>query len=223
MFSEPAAFREGIIDGYVAAYGHPEEAERFIYAPTEELAHQLEYLLVSVGRISTVTTHQSRYAEDGLYSVDIDSPEEVIIDGNRYAYYRIKSIEPYASDDEYVYCFEMADVGNPYFALPNGIVTHNCRLLSDTTKLDAFINSIGGTALSIGSIKVNTINLMRIALESGRDEDRFIDILKERTLLCCKALDVIRHIITRNIQKGLLPNYVEGAVDMAKQYSTVGM
>lgn len=223
MFSEPAAFREGIIDGYVAAYGHPEEAERFIYAPTEELAHQLEYLLVSVGRISTVTTHQSRYAEDGLYSVDIDSPEEVIIDGNRYAYYRIKSIEPYASDDEYVYCFEMADVGNPYFTLPNGIVTHNCRLLSDTTKLDAFINSIGGTALSIGSIKVNTINLMRIALESGRDEDRFIDILKERTLLCCKALDVIRHIITRNIQKGLLPNYVEGAVDMAKQYSTVGM
>ena len=39
-----------------------------------------------------------------------------------------------------------------------------CRLLSDTSKLTAFANSIGGTALSIGSIKVNTINLVRIAL-----------------------------------------------------------
>lgn len=42
-----------------------------------------------------------------------------------------------------------------------------CRLISDTSKLNAFINSIGGTALSVGSIKVNTINLRRIAIESG--------------------------------------------------------
>ena len=35
-----------------------------------------------------------------------------------------------------------------------------CRLISNTSKLNAFINSIGGTSLSIGSIKVNTINLI---------------------------------------------------------------
>ncbi len=98
-----------------------------------------------------------------------------------------------------------------------------CRLLSSTKKLSAFINSIGGTALSIGSIKVNTINLMRIAYESGKNIEKYMEILKSRTELCCKTLDVIRHIIKRNIEKGLLPNYTDGGVEMDKQYSTVGI
>lgn len=104
-----------------------------------------------------------------------------------------------------------------------GVLSNCCRLLSDTKKLDAFINSIGGTALSIGSVKVNTINLMRIAYESNNDIDNFLEILRHRTDLCCKSLDRIRYIIKRNIEKGLLPNYVDGAIEMDKQYCTVGM
>jgi ribonucleoside-triphosphate reductase len=103
-----------------------------------------------------------------------------------------------------------------------GTLSNCCRLLSDTTKLDAFINSIGGTALSIGSVKVNTINLMRIAYEN-KDCDEFLEVLRHRTELCCKALDRIRHIIKRNIDKGLLPNYCDGGVEMSKQYSTIGI
>lgn len=98
-----------------------------------------------------------------------------------------------------------------------------CRLLSNTKKLDAFINSIGGTALSIGSVKVNTINLMRIAYETECDEKKYLALLRKRATLCCKALDAQRHIIKRNIEKGLLPNYQDGAVEMSKQYSTVGI
>ena len=98
-----------------------------------------------------------------------------------------------------------------------------CRLLSDTTKLSGFINSIGGTALSIGSVKVSTINLMRIALESGKDEEEYLNILKERALLDCKVLDRQRWIIKRNVQKGLLPNFCEGGVEFDKLYSTLGI
>lgn len=98
-----------------------------------------------------------------------------------------------------------------------------CRLLSDTSKLNAFINSIGGTALSIGSVKVNTINLMRIALETECDEKKYLALLKKRAVLCCKTLDVVRHIIRRNVEKGLLPNYQDGAVEMDKQYCTMGI
>lgn len=98
-----------------------------------------------------------------------------------------------------------------------------CRLLSDTTKLSGFINSIGGTALSIGSVKVNTINLMRIALETECDEKKYLALLRKRTLLCCKTLEIVRHIIKRNVEKGLLPNYCEGAVEMDKQYCTIGI
>ena len=108
-----------------------------------------------------------------------------------------------------------------------GTLSNCCRLLSDTKKLNAFINSIGGTALSIGSIKVNTINLMRIALETcinGKfSEERYLRLLKQRATLCCKTLDTVRHIIKRNIEKGLLPNYQDGAVEMDKQYCTMGI
>ncbi|MBQ2396915.1 MAG: anaerobic ribonucleoside-triphosphate reductase [Bacteroidales bacterium] len=104
-----------------------------------------------------------------------------------------------------------------------GTLSNCCRLLSDTTKLDAFINSIGGTALSIGSVKVNTTNLMRIFYEVGKDETRYLELLKHRIELCCKTLDCIRHIIQRNIEKGLLPNYQDGAMEMSKQYCTVGI
>ncbi len=103
-----------------------------------------------------------------------------------------------------------------------GVLSNCCRLLSDTKKLDAFINSIGGTALSVGSCRVSTINLVRIAYESDFDQDKYIDILKERVLLDCKALYSMRHIIKRNIEKGLLPNYQDGALELDKQFCTIG-
>lgn len=109
-----------------------------------------------------------------------------------------------------------------------GVLSNCCRLLSNTSKLDAFINSIGGTALSVGSCRVSTINLARIAYES-RTEDGFFDkkrymkILRQRVLLDCKALASMRHILQRNIEKGLLPNYQDGAVELDKQYCTIGI
>lgn len=104
-----------------------------------------------------------------------------------------------------------------------GILSNCCRLLSDTSKLDAFINSIGGTALSVGSCRVSTINLVRIAYESEFDKKKYLKILRQRTLLDCKALYSMRHILKRNIEKGLLPNYQEGAVELEKQFCTIGI
>lgn len=104
-----------------------------------------------------------------------------------------------------------------------GVLSNCCRLLSDTQKLSGFINSIGGTALSIGSCRVSTMNLMRLAYESKFNKKKYLELLRERTLLNCKALYSMRHILKRNIEKGLLPNYREGAVELDKQYSTIGI
>ena len=132
---------------------------------------------------------------------------------------------------DYVYCFKV-DSEDQLFTLANGLTTHNCRLLSDTSKLNAFINSIGGTALSIGSVKVNTINLRKIAYEvfekyykdaSEFAEIEYLKILRERAEMCCKLLKVQRHIISRNIEKGLLPNFCKGGVEIEKCYSTLGI
>lgn len=103
-----------------------------------------------------------------------------------------------------------------------GVLSNCCRLLSDTKKLDAFINSIGGTALSVGSCRVSTINLVRIAYESKMNKKKYLDILRDRVTLDCKALYSMRHILQRNIEKGLLPNYQDGAVELDKQFCTIG-
>jgi ribonucleoside-triphosphate reductase len=103
-----------------------------------------------------------------------------------------------------------------------GVLSNCCRLLSDTQKLDAFINSIGGTALSVGSCRVSTINLVRIAYESGMNKKKYLKILRDRVLLDCKALAAMRYIMKRNIEKGLLPNYRDGAVELDKQFCTIG-
>ena len=98
-----------------------------------------------------------------------------------------------------------------------------CRLINDTSKLDAFINSIGGTALQVGSVKVSTVNLRRIALESYGDEEQFLSILRQKVKINLIGLDIQRSIIKRNIDKGLLPQYNFGLVELNKQYSTIGV
>lgn len=96
-----------------------------------------------------------------------------------------------------------------------------CRLKSNIKDLGYF-NSIGGTALEVGSVKVSTINLARISYETTTKEG-YLKKLKQEVILDCKLLDVIRGIIKRNIEKGLLPNYTYGLVHLENQYNTVGI
>ena len=98
----------------------------------------------------------------------------------------------------------------------------SCCRLSNNVK-DLYMNSIGGTALKVGSEKVNTINLARISYECGNNKEEYLHILKDRTLLCLKVLDTVRHIVQRNIEKGLMKNFDAGIVDMDKLYSTIGV
>ena len=95
-----------------------------------------------------------------------------------------------------------------------------CRLKSDIRDLGYF-NSVGGTALKVGSVKVNTINLARLALDT-KSEEEYLNTLKERVWLNLQALDCVRHIIERNVEKDLLPNFSNGLVDFEHLYNTVG-
>lgn len=95
-----------------------------------------------------------------------------------------------------------------------------CRLKSNIEDLGYF-NSIGGTALKVGSVKVSTINLARLALES-KTEDEYLASLKELVVLNLKVLDCVRGIIKRNVDKGLLRNFSLGVVDFEHLYNTIG-
>ena len=95
-----------------------------------------------------------------------------------------------------------------------------CRLKSNIADLGYF-NSVGGTALKVGSVKVSTINLGRIALDTNSEEE-YLEELKKRTIINLKALDCVRYIIKRNVEKGLLPNFTYGLIDFPHIYNTIG-
>ena len=95
-----------------------------------------------------------------------------------------------------------------------------CRLKSNIEDLGYF-NSIGGTALKVGSVKVVTLNLARLALDTNTKEE-FLEELKNRTLCVVRTLHVIRNILKRNVEKGLLPNFTHGLIDFDHLYNTIG-
>jgi len=220
-------FRQGIIDGWYTTDGTNNTR---LSTSSKALVDSAVILFDSLGkavnitednredRLGSNTNYIIRWYEPGIRTILRDV---YIIDDN-YIWFKIKSIER-TNKTDVAYCFEVInELEAPEFTLANGIVTHNCRLLSDTKKLDAFINSIGGTALSVGSCRVSTINLVRMAYESKFNKKRYLDLLRDRVELDCKALFSMRHILKRNIEKGLLPNYQDGAVEFDKQFCTIG-
>lgn len=95
-----------------------------------------------------------------------------------------------------------------------------CRLKSDVT--DLYFNSIGGTALKVGSVKVCTLNLARLAYTCDNEKD-YLVALRDLTEKNLKILHVVRHIIQRNVEKGLLPNFSYGLIDFQHLYNTCGI
>lgn len=221
-------FRRGLLDGLYETDGGNTNR---IYTASKRLRDSLVTMLATMGIVSSINidTREGRLSHNPVYTIRWYSPgnrtkmKDVYVIEDDTMWVKIKSVNRIQDRAEYTYCLEVTDPEQePVFMLANGIHTHNCRLLSDTKKLNAFINSIGGTALSVGSCRVSTINLVRIAYESKIDKKKYIKILRDRVLLNCKALSSMRHIIKRNIEKGLLPNYQDGAVELDKQFCTIG-
>ena len=117
---------------------------------------------------------------------------------NNTMYFKIISIEECINSEDSVYCFEMENEEEPYFTLPNGVITHNCRLKSDLKTMGLF-SSIVGASSEIGSIKVSTVNLNRIGLDIKFDKDEFFKELKKRSILNLRILNAQRKRIEKNI------------------------
>lgn len=234
---ENREFRKGIIDGWYATDGGNSNR---IYSTSEMLIRTGDMICTSIGMNTTMAVDDSRVGEvafvDGDKEYCHNYPvwclryyentnrrhlNDVYVVRNNSVFFKIQSINTFDNNEEYVYCFEIDDKYEPYFTLPNGMITHNCRLRSDIKDLGYF-NSLGNVALEVGSVKVNTINLARLSYECDTTEE-YLETLKEKAILCLKVLERVRHIIRRNVEKGLLPNYSLQLMDMSKQYNTIGI
>ena len=96
-----------------------------------------------------------------------------------------------------------------------------CRLKNNIEEL-GYMNTIGGAALKVGSVKVSTVNLARIAYETNNEQE-YLTQLKDTLEINLKLLDCQRNIIQRNIEKGLLHTFDCKMIEMEYLYSSIGI
>lgn len=121
-----------------------------------------------------------------------------------------------------VYDFEV-DKENHLFQIANGIITHNCRLISDSDFLAyaGGVNSFGGSQVSLGSHRVVTINFARCAYEASSYDD-FKKIVSERAKRMGKILKAHKVLILKLERLGKQPWITNGWIDMTHMFSTFG-
>jgi ribonucleoside-triphosphate reductase (formate) len=97
-----------------------------------------------------------------------------------------------------------------------------CRLRSDMTKTKEYVNSgFGVSGVSIGSHRVVTLNLPRIAFQAEDDNDYFKK-LEYYTKIAQDLLDTHRGIMIENINRDKLPLYTHKFMNLSRQFSTIG-
>lgn len=99
-----------------------------------------------------------------------------------------------------------------------------CRLVSNKDELNTnkVFNSIGGSDVNVGSTKVVTLNLVRLALLSKTGHD-FYTLVKNKVELIHKYHFAHRKTLKKLIAKGLLPLYTHGLMSFDDQFATVGI
>lgn len=225
-------FRKGILDGWYHTDGGNSNR---CYTTSEKLSEHMETLITSLGMQSIIDVsdrineklvirNQEYNRNYPLFCVRFYDSEEsnqkrtmkdVYITKNNSKYFKIKNIEEIYYDDD-IYCFEMYNENEPYFTLPNGIITHNCRLKNDVSDIkDDFSYSLGAGGVQTGSLNVITLNINRL-VQDGRD------IVKEVEKIH-KYQTAFRSYFEDLKKDGMLPIYDAGYINMDKQYLTVGV
>ena len=230
-------FRKGILDGIYYTDGGNSNR---IYTTSKKLSEQLEVLVTSLGKVSIINISDRTDEPVVIRGVEYNknhplycirwyepknkrSMKDVYKVRNNSIFFKVKSIEKIEKGSTDVYCFEMTNTEEPYFTLPNGVITHNCRLRSD--KSNEYFNSFGSGSSKIGSLGVCSINLPRLAFKHESDDtlNKFYNELSELVNICAKVNNAKRKLVQKRIDNGNHPLYELGFIDIQTQYSTVGI
>ncbi len=100
-----------------------------------------------------------------------------------------------------------------------------CRLINDKSRMSARVDSFGNGGLNLGSHRVVTINLPRIALKSNKKYIEFYDLLIKQLENCRDLLQVHREeILNRRIKYGFLRFYNPlNWFTIDRSFSTIGI
>ena len=228
--------RKGFIDSLT------DEQERIILSSKmSQIISVIEAVLTSLAKINKIT-----YTNDNvifeLVDLNYHNRTQDLYFLNNSAYVRIESITPL--DNDIAYCVECENQHEPYFTLPNGIITHNCRLRSDISdQVNDFQYSLGAGGVQTGSINVITLNLNRFVQDfdkSFRDKmvntpwfdtgyasayymPHLLGALKQQIQLIHQYQLGFRRLFEDLINKNMMPIYTAGFIDINKQFCTIGL
>lgn len=259
-------FRKGILDGWYNTDGGNSNR---CYTTSPKLAESMEVLITSLGMQSIINVSDRtdekviirgveynrnfplycvRWYTAANHRVNKDNDKSWIKKNNS-IFFKIKSIEKVEKEDK-VYCIECKNQEEPYFTLPSGLITHNCRLRNEITEnVFSFTNGLSG--LKTGSCNVITLNLNRIIQDWFRlfytDENYPNKLLSDEDFRdkvghClhfygCKIVEYLKNILERVYKyhtayktmlyelenKGMLSASKAGYIRMQDLYSTIGL
>lgn len=136
-----------------------------------------------------------------------------------------KSGEWIVSDSKFTKEFCKRDIYRYNILVSEGSKTASCcRLLSDAEKmgLAAQTNSFGGSAMSMGSHRVVTINFNRLALEATSYEE-YLELIKLRVDDTLKILKAHKELLNRTEDSGLQAMFKTGWIKKNNLFSTIGI
>ena len=113
---------------------------------------------------------------------------------------------------------------NGIFNVYTGEVTNIsacCRLR--TNLKNEYMNSFGSGGISIGSVRVCTINLPHLAFMAGGNKNKFKKLLAEHLEITYQILYAQRKVLEKRIKQKVAPLYTLGFMHLKRQYSTVGV
>lgn len=213
-------FRWGILGGLQDSCGLNSNC---CLTQSEQLKDCLEVLLTSLGlnsKIEWVSESDEWRVHWFVLRVRQSRIDDTWRVRNNSEYYRITSIKEVPSTGP-VYCIECKNEEEPYFTLPSGLITHNCRLRSN--KDNPYFNSFGAGSTKIGSLGVVTANLPRAAKQANGDFYSFIEHVHSLFIAAQRINACKRRLVGKRIELGAAPLYTHGYMDLKKQYSTFGV
>ena len=236
-FLQSQLFRKGILDGFYATDGGNSNR---IYTTSKKLSEDIECLCATLGLNTSVSITDrtdepvvirgETYSRNfPLYCIRWYSPKNkrsmkgifrIVNNGMYFRVTDIRPVEDYPHDS--VYCFEMDNQDEPYFTLPNGMITHNCRLRNEMQE-NTFSFTLGAGGVSTGSKCVMTMNVNRLVQNAIRDNIPIEEAVTAQTEKLHKYLLAFNAILKENLVKHMLPIYEAGFISLDKQYLTIGI
>ena len=131
----------------------------------------------------------------------------------------IKTVSTMEVDHKVVYDIQLKE--NHYFSA-NNIITHNCRLRNKVND-NGFSYTLGAGGVSTGSKSVLTINLNRCIQQAVREGRDYVEYLAEVVDLCHKVQICYNENLKDFKEKGMLPLFDAGYINLGRQYLTIGV